>query len=121
MIVKETETAQNSWFAVEDINRRAEAAYKQHIDLFEDQTHKARVAAVVEITKQYLAGWAAIYETARPKTRNRNANTEVKFNRVVFNRRKDRAEYMAALAEVGIDAAMVILKPRTESISIHVF
>jgi hypothetical protein len=122
MLIKDTETqaGQNSWFAVEDINRRAEAAYNAHRDLFEDPAHQARVAAVVAILKNYFAGWQAIYETARGQTRNRSAHTEVKFNRVVLNRSRRRADLIAALAAAGVAADCVVCKPATESYSVHV-
>ena len=122
MIVKDTEnsTRQPAWFAVEDINLRAEAAYRAHRDLFESDVHTARVQAVVSIMREYFAGWAAIYETARAKTARRAAHTEVKFNRVVMNRSRRREDFLAALAAVGIDPADVVYKPATESCSVHV-
>jgi hypothetical protein len=122
MIIKDTEnsTRQSAWFAVEDINRRAAAAYNAHIDLFESDVHCARVEAVKSIMREYFAGWAAIYETARAQTARRAAHTEVKFNRVVMNRKRRREDFLAALAAVGIDAADVVYKPATESCSVHV-
>lgn len=122
MLIKDTETStqQPSWFAVEDINRRAAAAYNAHIDLFTSDLHCARVEAVKSIMREYFAGWAAIYETARGKTARRAAHTEVKFNRVVLNRKNRREDFLAALATVGIDAADVVYKPATESCSVHV-
>jgi hypothetical protein len=122
MLIKDTESQanQNAWFAVEDINRRAEAAYNAHIDLFTSDVHMARVEAVVGIMRQYFAGWEAIYQTARGNTRNRSAHTEVKFNRVILNRKRQRADFLAALAAVGVDADCVVCKPATESYSVHV-
>jgi len=120
MIIKDTDEARNTWFAVEDINRRAEAAYRQHQDLFEDAEHQDRVAAVVKLTKDYLSSWNTIYETARAKTRNRAANTEVKFSRIQFNRKTKREDYIAQLVELGIAREHIIYKPNTESLSIHV-
>ena len=122
MIVKDTEssTRQPAWFAIEDIDRRAEAAYNAHIDLFTSDVHCARVEAVKSIMREYFAGWAAIYETARGTTRRRTAHTEVKFNRVVMNRKRRREDFLAALAALGIDAADVVYKPATESCSVHV-
>lgn len=122
MLVKETEhsTRQPAWFAVEDINRRAAAAYRAHIDLFTSDVHIARVEAVKNIMREYFAGWQAIYETARAKTSRREAHTEVKFNRVVLNRKRRREDFLAALAAVGVDAADVVFKPATESYSVHV-
>jgi hypothetical protein len=122
MLIKDTESQanQNAWFAVEDINRRAEAAYNAHIDLFTSDVHMARVEAVVAIMKQYFAGWEAIYQTARGQTRVRAAHTEVKFNRVVLNRQRRRSDFLAALAAVGVSAEAVVCKPATESYSVHV-
>jgi hypothetical protein len=122
MLIKDTESqaTQNAWFAVEDINRRAEAAYAAHIDLFTSDVHMARVEAVVAIMKDYFAGWEAIYQTARGRTRVRAAHTEVKFNRVVLNRKRRRADFLAALAAVGVSADSVVCKPATESYSVHV-
>lgn len=122
MLIKDTESQanQNAWFAVEDINRRAEAAYDAHVDLFTSDVHMARVEAVVGIMRQYFAGWEAIYQTARGNTRNRSAHTEVKFNRVILNRKRRRADFLAALAAVGVDADCVVCKPATESYSVHV-
>jgi hypothetical protein len=70
--------------------------------------------------KQYFAGWEAIYQTARGNTRNRSAHTEVKFNRVILNHKRRRADFIAALAAVGVDADSVVCKPATESYSVHV-
>lgn len=122
MLVKDTEsnTRQPAWFAIEDINRRAAAAYDAHVELFTSDVHIARVEAVKSIMREYFAGWAAIYETARPKTVRRAAHTEVKFNRVVLNRKNRREDFIAALAAVGVDAADVVYKPATESCSVHV-
>lgn len=122
MIVKDTEnnTRQPAWFAVEDINRRAAHAYNTHIELFTSDVHCARVEAVKSIMREYFAGWAAIYETARAKTARRAAHTEVKFNRVVLNRKNRREDFLAALAAVGVDVADVVFKPATESCSVHV-
>lgn len=122
MLIKDTESQanQNAWFVVEDINRRAEAAYDAHVDLFTSDVHMARVEAVVSIMRQYFAGWEAIYQTARGNTRNRSAHTEVKFNRVILNRKRRRADFLAALAAVGVDVDCVVCKPATESYSVHV-
>lgn len=122
MLIKDTEanTRQNSWFAIEDINLRAAAAYERHKDLFDSAEHQKRVAMVVALLRAYFAGWAAIYETARPATRNRPAHTEVKFNRVVINRARRRADLEAALKAAGIDPSAIVFKPATESMSVHV-
>ena len=122
MLVKDTEnnTRQSSWFAVEDINRRAEAAYLTHQELFDSVEHQARVAEVKQILRGFFAGWAAIYETARPKTKRRSAHTEVKFNRVVFSRKHRRADLIAELTALGISTDNIVFKPATESLSVHV-
>ena len=120
MITKDTETARNTWFAIEDIDRRSEAAYRQHQALFDSADHQDRVAAVVKLTKAYLSSWNAIYETARAKTRNRPANTEVKFSRIVFTRKNKREDYIAKLVALGIKHEHIIYKPNTESLSVHV-
>ena len=122
MLIKDTEstTHQTAWFAIEDINKRAEAAYNAHIELFESDVHAARVEAVVSICKQYFADWNQIYQTARGATSRRAAHTEVKFSRVILNRKNRRADFLAALAAVGVEADCVVCKPATESYSVHV-
>lgn len=122
MLIKDTEdsTRQPSWFAVEDINRRAAYAYNTHRELFDNVEHQKRVSAVTNIMREYFAGWSAIYETARQQTSRRAAHTEVKFNRVVLNRKNRREDFLAALASVGIDSSDVVYKPATESCSVHV-
>ncbi len=122
MLIKDTEnsTKQNSWFAVEDINRRAAHAYNTNRVLFDSIDHQAKVAMVERIGRDYFAGWGAIYSTARAKTRNRAAHTEVKFARVILNRKNKRADFVAALAAIGVDASDIVCKPATESYSIHV-
>ena len=122
MLIKDTEssTRQSSWFAIEDINLRAAAAYNQNRALFDSVEHQERVAKVVALLRAYFAGWAAIYETARPATRNRPAHTEVKFNRVVINRAHRRADLEAALKKIGIHSNAIVFKPATESMSVHV-
>ena len=122
MLIKDTDaqTTQNTWFAVEDINRRAEAAYLRHQELFDSAEHQRKVAAVEAVLRDYFAGWNAIYQTARPQTRRRPANTEVKFNRVVLNRTRSRARLLERLEQLGIAADMIVSKPATESFSVHV-
>lgn len=122
MLIKDTEsnTKQNSWFAVEDINLRAAAAYQQNQALFDNAEHQQRVEQVVTVLRSYFADWAAIYQTARGATRNRPAHTEVKFNRVVINRRNRRADLEKTLADLGIASTAIVFKPATESMSVHV-
>ena len=122
MLIKDTDaqTTQNTWFAVEDINRRAEAAYLRHQELFDSAEHQRKVAAVEAVLRDYFAGWNAIYQTARPQTRGRPANTEVKFNRVVLNRTRSRTRLLEQLEQLGIAADMIVSKPATESFSVHV-
>jgi cell division septum initiation protein DivIVA len=122
MLIKDTEanTKQQAWFAVEDINRRAAAAYSQNRALFDSAEHQQRVETVVKVLRNYFAGWAAIYETARAATRNRDAHTEVKFNRVVIDRKKRRTDLEAALRIAGVDPSQIVFKPATESLSVHV-
>ena len=122
MLIKDTDaqTTQNTWFAVEDINRRAEAAYLRHQELFDSAEHQRKVAAVEAVLRDYFAGWNAIYQTARPQTRGRPANTEVKFNRVVLNRTRSRTRLLERLEQLGIAADMIVSKPATESFSVHV-
>lgn len=122
MLIKDTEsnTKQSSWFAIEDINLRAEAAYQQNQALFDDPAHQTRVEQVVAVLRAYFADWGAIYQTARGATRNRPAHTEVKFNRVVINRRNRRADLERNLAALGIAGTDIVFKPATESMSVHV-
>ena len=122
MLIKDTENSikQNGWFAVEDINRRAAHAYNTNRAFFDSIDHQAKVAMVERIGREYFASWAVIYNTARNKTRNRPAHTEIKFSRVILNRKRKRSDFLAALAAIGVAATDVVCKPATESYSIHV-
>ena len=110
---------QPSWFAIDDINAKAEAAYERHKDFFDSSEHKELVEGVERILRPYAKSWGAIYHTARAQTRKRNAHTEVKFNRVLFDKgaRDDAAQ---ALVDAGIAADDIVYKPRSQSISVHV-
>ena len=123
MLIKDTEnavTAQTAWFAVQDINRRAAHAYNSNRDFFDSADHQTRVSLVEQIMRDYFADWQAIYTTARAATRNRPAHTEVKFNRVMLDRKKTRAQFLAALEAVGVSADCVVCKPATQSYSVHI-
>lgn len=122
MLIKETDinTRQPSWFAVEDINRRAAAAYLRHRDLFDSAEHQQKVAAVEAVLREYFAGWAAIYQTARAGTKRRPAHTEIKFNRVILNRMHKWSSLIQQLSQLGIATDSIVFKPATESLSVHI-
>jgi hypothetical protein len=116
---KETHSAGTSWFAIEDINRRAEHAMNQHPDVFGSYAHQTAVAKVTELVKDYLSGYAVIYETARPATRKRPAHTEVKVMRYVLKSKRDGAAFRKSVEAAG--GKEMVWKHNTESLSIHVW
>ena len=75
---------QAAWFAKADIDARAEAAYNQHTQFFEDQKHKNRVALAVQLAKGAARLYKAVYETARDSKA--GPFTEVKLDKVMFAR-----------------------------------
>lgn len=116
---KETRPSGASWFAIEDINRRAERAMDLHPDVFGSYAHQQSVAQVVELVKDYFASYGTLYETARPATKKRPAHTEVKIMRYVLKRPRDASAFRAAIAAAG--GHEMVWKHNTESLSIHVW
>jgi len=119
--IKDTEstTHQPSWLVLEDINRRAEYAYNTHQELFDSVEHQSRIAQARARTENYLAGWVAVYETARQKTSRREAHTELKFNKCILNRKNSREDWLASIEELG--NIEVVYKPASNSYSLHIF
>ena len=121
LVTKDTQESSSKYFAVEDINARAAAAYNANKKLFTSVQHTTKVALVDSILKRMFAGKVAAYETARSATKKRAAHTEVKYLRVVTYAAKQhtqlRAAAVAQLAELGLD---LVYKPRTNSYSVHV-
>lgn len=116
---KDTQPSNSSWFAIEDINRRAERAMDLHPDVFGSYAHQQSVAQVVELVKDYFASYGTLYETARPATKKRPAHTEVKIMRYVLKRPRDASAFRAAIAAAG--GHEMVWKHNTESLSIHVW
>lgn len=120
MIDKETEAAPYVWFAKDDIEAKAAAAYNRHQAMFDSVTHQSRVALVKQICRKHFKGYSAIYETCRAQTKRRAANTEVKFAHIVKSKDFDRAALEKDLTTVGIATDMIINKVNTGSFSVHV-
>jgi hypothetical protein len=116
---KETHSVGSGWFAIEDINRRAEAAMDRHPDVFGSFAHQTAVAAVVDCVKDYFASYGAVYETARPATKRRPAHTEVKVQRYVLKSRRDSTAFRKSIESAG--GKEMNWKHNTESLSIHVW
>lgn len=120
MIDKETEAAPFVWFAKDDIDAKAEAAYNRHSALFDSVQHQVQVSLVKQICRKHFKGYAAIYETCRAQTRKRPANTEVKFAHVIKGKGFDRNALEKDLTAIGIAPDMIINKSKTDSFSVHV-
>ena len=116
---KETRPSNSSWFAIEDINRRAERAMDLHPDVFGSFAHQESVAQVVELAKNYFSSYATLYETARAATKRRPAHTEVKIYRYVLKGSRDAAAFRAGISAAG--GREMTWKHNTESLSIHVW
>jgi len=121
LITKDTQEATHKFFAVADIDARAEAAYAANLQLFTSKQHTTRVELVDSILKSMFAGYAVAYQTPRAATRVRAAHTEVKYYRVTLFMRNTHIKLKAAaleqLAALGLD---LVYKPRTDSYSVHV-
>jgi hypothetical protein len=115
----DTQTSNSSWFAIEDINRRAARAMDLHPEVFGSFAHQTAVAAVVDTVKDYFASYGTVYETARPATRNRPAHTEVKVQRYVLKSRRDSTAFRNSIKAAG--GREMKWKHHTESLSIHVW
>lgn len=115
----EDRTAQSSWFAVEDINRRADAAYQSNPQFFDDPVHQARCATVESLMRQHVRLVRASYVTARKATRKQPVHSEVKLDRVEFAKGQ-RDLLLKKLLTMGIAYDDITYKPATESISVRV-
>jgi len=121
LVTKDTQESNCTWFAVQDIDARARAAYNSNKQLFTSKQHTTRVELVDSILKQMFVGYATAYQTARAATKKRAAHTEVKYMRVVThsaNKHKQlRVAAVEQLAALGLD---LVYKPKTNSYSVHV-
>lgn len=119
VIDTEDRLSQGSWFATEDIARRAEAAYLSNPTFFDDPAHIALCNSVEAELKRHALLWNQCYQTARSATRNQPIHTEVKLNRMQF-RPGSRRALEKRLVSMGINSNDITYKPATESISIRV-
>ena len=121
LIEKDTKEATSKFFAVADIDARAEAAYSANKQLFNSAQHTTKVELVDSILKTMFIGYATAYQTSRAATKKRAAHTEVKYFRVVTyaatQHKKLKALAVEQLAALGLD---LVYKPRTDSYSVHV-
>ena len=123
MIFKDTENLKSKipFFAIEDIARRAEAAYDSNQSFFDNPKHIKKIAKTREIVAKYLLHCPKVYETARPQTSKRPINTEVKFSYMIINKKAYKnwkEDIVRELVAIGIDKNLIIQKP--DSISVHV-
>lgn len=83
-IEKDTQPAKIPFFALEDINRRAAQAVRNHPKLQSCPQHQATVQQVYNLLKHHAqySDYQAIYTTARAVTSKTPAHTEVKINRM---------------------------------------
>lgn len=121
LVTKDTKEATHKFFAVADIDARAEAAYAANKQLFNSTQHTTKVELVDSILKDMFVGYATAYQTPRAATKKRAAHTEVKYYRVTLFARNTHNKLKAAavqqLAALGLD---LVYKPRTDSYSVHV-
>lgn len=121
LITKDTNEAQNKFFAIQDISRRAKAAVNDNPELFNSMEHRALVTQVAGLLEMMFVAFDAKYETARPATKRFPAHTEVKFSRVtLYDRGQHKLLKQAVtnvLDELGLD---LIYKPNTNSYSVKV-
>jgi hypothetical protein len=121
LVTKDTQESNCKFFAVADINARAEAAYNTNKQLFNSAQHTTKVELVDSIVKSMFVGYATAYQTSRAATKKRAAHTEVKYMRVVTYAAQQHNRLKAAaveqLAALGLD---LVYKPRTDSYSVHV-
>ena len=121
LVTKDTQESNCKFFAVADINARAEAAYNTNKQLFNSAQHTTKVELVDSIVKSMFIGYATAYQTSRAATSKRAAHTEVKYFRVITyaaqQHKKLKAAAVEQLAALGLD---LVYKPRTDSYSVHV-
>ena len=122
LVTKDTEASNSRWFALQDIDARAKAAYNTHKALFNSREHRTRVELVDSILRTMLFSYTSAYQTARGATKRKPAHTEVKYDRVVQystpKHRELRERAVEQLAALGLD---LVYKPKTNSYSVHVF
>ena len=121
LVTKDTQESNCKFFAVADINARAEAAYNTNKQLFQSKQHTTKVELVDSIVKSMFVGYATAYQTSRAATKKRAAHTEVKYMRVTTyaaqQHKRLKALAVEQLAGLGLD---LVYKPRTDSYSVHV-
>jgi hypothetical protein len=122
MLIKDTEKncQQPGWFMVNDIGDRAEKAYELHQELFDSVDHQTLVAQVEQVLRCNIKSWGAVYITCRKKTAKRPANSEVKFGGIVLGRNQKISQIAQEVQKLGIPSHMIIYKPATDSLSVHV-
>ena len=106
------------WFAKADIDARAAAAYEQHSEFFDRAQHKARVAVAVAVARAHARSFGALCETAR-NTQKLGPHTEVKLDRVEFNRGM-RDRLIDALHDMGYEIDQYEYRRRSQSFRIFV-
>jgi len=125
MKVVYTEESPYASYAAMDIARKASIALDQYPDVFTSPDHQIKLYHVQTITKRFLEGHGTIYQTARLPTKKRPVHTEVKFCHVYYPSKKRDVllkNFRTSLEQLGIDPdVQVIRKPRTSSLSIHVY
>jgi hypothetical protein len=70
------------WFAVQDIEERANAAYIKHSQFFDSDAHIDRCASARALVKLHAKRYSALYVTERDERD--GPCTEIKLNRVEF-------------------------------------
>ena len=121
MKVLDTEKAlnQNLKFVHADIKREKEKAFRNHQEFFSDSTHQKKCSQVVNILRTQATSWKAIYKTPRSGTRFQGPYTEIKIDKVWF-RKGMLKEAERQILSLGISSDDVILKPKSNSVSVKV-
>ena len=116
---EDTDTGQPSWFALQDIDARSDAAYVRH-SLFFDNLNHIKLCNKVEVVLRDQANlWKAAYHTARAETKKCAVHTQVKLDKVEF-RKGGLAAATVALLNLGVDKDDITYSGRSMSISVRV-
>ena len=80
--IEDDNTGQSRWFAVQDIEERADAAYKKHSEFFDSDAHIDRCASARALVKLHAKRYSDLYVTERDERD--GPCTEIKLNKVEF-------------------------------------
>ena len=115
---EEETTGQSAFYARQDAERGAQAAYAAHKDFFESRAHLDNYNLALAVARGLVK--ACKEEIITERVRKGRPCTQIKFNKVEFGSGK-RVLLEDALEAFGLDRADFGYYPKSQSFSIFVF